>query len=111
MNYIYIIIAWFILSAFWGGLGVAIGPGIMMLLVGLIIGVSGFTYSLCEKVFDYQLKLAVAGLVIFITSFVITMVFFPTLSLTISGYIFLALFILIPSYLILFIVEKLAAKF
>ncbi len=107
MSYFYVVTAWLISSILWGGLGVAIGPGIMMLIVGLIVGGCGCLYSLGEKIFGYQLKLAWAGLIIFTASLTVTLLVLPSLALTTPGYIFMALFLLIPSYLVIFILKKL----
>ena len=54
----------------------AVGPGIMMLIVGVIVGASGFFYSISEMILDYHLKLSLAGFVIFVTSLVATFLVF-----------------------------------
>jgi hypothetical protein len=107
VRYFYEVLTWFVASALWGAAGVAIGPGIIMLVIGLIVGGCGCLYSLGEKIFGYQLKLAWAGLIIFTASLTVTLLVLPSLALTTPGYIFMALFLLIPSYLVIFILKKL----
>ena len=41
MGYVYVLLTWLIVSLVWGGIGVAVGPGIMMLIIGWIVGVFG----------------------------------------------------------------------
>lgn len=111
MRYFKIFMTCIFSGILWGGLGVAFGPGIMMLIVGVIVGASGFFYSMSEMILDYHLKLSLAGLVVFVTSLVATLLVFSSATLTISGYIFVGIFILILSYLVLFLVRKFTTKF
>ena len=41
MGYIFLIMTWLLAGAVWGGIGVAVGPGILMLLVGAIVAGCG----------------------------------------------------------------------
>jgi hypothetical protein len=111
VGYIFLILTWFLAGAVWGGIGVAVGPGILMLIVVAIVASCGCLYSLSERLFGYQLELALAGLSIFSASLMVTIFVVPSLTFTGSGYIYMAVFVLIPSYLILFAVRKLATKF
>ena len=111
MSYVYVILTWFTVSIVWGGIGVAFGPGVMMLIVGTIVGVCGCLYSLSERLYGHRAQLPLAGLIVFLVSLVATLVAFPNLSLTLSGYLFLAVFILIPSYLALLLMRKYSIKF
>ena len=111
MRYFKIFMTCIFSGILWGGLGVAVGPGIMMLIVGVIVGASGFFYSISEMILDYHLKLSLAGFVIFVTSLVATFLVFLSTTLTMSGVIFVSIFILIQSYLVLFLVRKFATKF
>ena len=111
MGYLYVLLTWFTVSLVWGGIGVAAGPGIMMLIVGSIVGFCGFLYSLSERLYGHQTHLALAGLIVFLVSLVVTLLVYPNLSQTVSGYFFLAVFILIPSYLTLALIRKYPTKF
>jgi hypothetical protein len=111
MGYVYVVLIWFVASAAWAAMGAALGPGVMMLIVGSIVASCGCLYSLSEKIFHYQLRLTCSGLIVFAASSVVTLLVLPSLTLTITGSIFLALFILIPGYLILFILRKSPIKF
>ena len=111
MGYVYVLLTWFTVSLVWGGIGVAVGPAIMMLIVGSIVGVCGFLYSLSERLYGHQTHLALAGLIVVLVSFFVTLLVLSSLSLALSGYLFLASFILIPSYLALFLIRKYSIKF
>jgi hypothetical protein len=111
MSYVYVILTWFAVSIVWGGIGVAVGPGIMMLIIGSIVGICGCLYSLSERLYGYRTQLPLAGLIVFLVSLVVTLLVFPNLSQTVSGYLFLAVFILIPSYLTLALIRKYPTKF
>lgn len=111
MGYIFLIMTWLLAGAVWGGIGVAVGPGILMLLVGAIVAGCGCLYSLSERLFGYQLNYAWAGLSIFIASLMVIIFAVPSLKFTGPGHIYMAAFVLIPSYLILFAVRKLTTKF
>tara|TARA_B110000967_G_scaffold182795_1_gene201004 strand:+ start:96 stop:431 length:336 start_codon:yes stop_codon:yes gene_type:complete len=111
VGYVYVLLTWLIVSLVWGGIGVAVGPGIMMLIIGWIVGVFGCLYSFGERLYGGQSQLRWAGLIVFVVSFVVTLLVFPSLSLTLSGYLFLAVFILISSYLPLFLIRKYSFKF
>lgn len=111
MRYFKIFLTCIFLGILWGGLGVAVGPGIMMLIFGAVVGAIGFFYSMSEMILDYHLKLSLAGFIVFVTSLVAILLVFSSTTLTMSGYIFVAIFILIPSYLVLFLVRNFATKF
>jgi len=106
MDYLCRVFTWFILSILWGAAGVAVGPGVVMLIISLLVAICGCFYSLGEKIFDCQLSIFWSGLIVSVVTLFITLVVFGSFSLGANGYIFLTLFILIPSYLILFVVKK-----
>ncbi len=111
MSYVYVILTWFAVSMVWGGIGVAVGPGIMMLIIGSIVGICGCLYSLSERLYGHRAQLPLAALIVFLVSLVVTLRVFPNLSQTVSGYLFLAVFIMIPSYLTLALIRKYPTKF
>jgi len=111
MGYVYVLLTWLTVSLVWGGIGVAVGPGIMMLIIGSIVAVFGCLYSFSERLYGGRAHLGLAGLIVFVVSFVVTLLVFSSLSLTLSGYLFLAVFILIPSYFPLFLIRKYSFKF
>lgn len=111
MSYVFVILTWFLVSALWGGIGTAIGPGVMMLVIGLIVAICGCLYSLGEKIFAYRIGLILAGLIILLSSLAITFLAFPSLMLSIADYLFVAAFIVIPCYLSLFILRAWVIKF
>jgi hypothetical protein len=101
MDYLYRILIWFFLSLIWGLIGVAAGPGIIMLFVGVTVGFSGSLLTCLSSS-----STSVSGLMVFILSFILTLLLFQKSSLQGMEYLYLALFISIPSYLIIYIQNK-----
>ena len=66
MGYVYVLLTWLFVSLVWGGIGVAVGPGIMMLIIGWIVGVFGCLYSFGERLYGGQAQLRLAGLIVFV---------------------------------------------
>lgn len=106
MYYLHVFLIWFISTFFWGLLGVFIGPGIVMLFMGLFVGISGYIYSLLEKIFSLNIRWFWAGFIVSISSFILTISVFSKISLAYSDYLFPILFIVVPSFFIVICIKK-----
>ena len=106
MYYLYVFLIWFITTLSWGLLGVSFGPGIIMLFLGLFIGLSGCTFSFCERAFGFDLPWFWSAIIVSISSFgsavsVLTNGFLP-----VAGYLFVMLFVFVPSFLTVICIKK-----
>ena len=72
-----------------------------MLFVGVTVGFSGSLLTCLSSS-----STSVSGLMVFILSFILTLLLFQKSSLQGMEYLYLALFISIPSYLIIYIQNK-----
>ena len=106
LNYLKIVLIWSLATFLWGLIGVSIGPGIMMLIIGAIIGFSGVLFSITCEVFSYNIGILWSGFIVSTTSIVLMLSIFQNNPLTITGNVFLVLFIVIPSYLVIFFLNK-----
>ena len=93
-------------STLWGLMGVSIGPGIMMLIVGVIIGFAGAVFSIICEVSRQKIGIFLSGHIVSAISVVLILLIFQNTNLTINGNIFLFLFVVIPSYLIPYVLPE-----
>lgn len=101
MNYLTLILTWSALSCLWGVVGIAIGPGIVMLFVGVTIGGSGILFSIAEQLLRFKIRLCYAGLIVSVISLILTFLIFAKMPLTIGVIVFFAVFNAVPSFLII----------
>lgn len=85
----------------------SIGPGIMMLIIGLIIGFTGTVFSIICEVFRQKIGVFLSGLIVSAISVVLILLIFQNTNMTINSNIFIVLFVVIPSYLIPYVLTKL----
>ena len=78
----------------------------MMLIVAAIIGLCGFVFSIIWAELGYKNSIFLPGIIVSSASIVLTFLIFKNTPVTTNGYVFLALFIVIPSYLIIFFLNK-----
>lgn len=107
MYYFNVVFIWFALSLAWGLLGVAFGPGIVMLIVALMIACSGSLFSAVRKLLGSRLSGLWSYLFVSVINVAFLFLFFDNNFGLNSGTIFLLLFVTTPVYPILFFVSKL----
>lgn len=109
MAYITIGTIWIVVSTFYGALGMAIGPGAVMIFCGIILGLSGSIVHLLAYAYDVELKWYYAGFIISVVSILLTMMIIGGDTAKIEIIMFLWVFYAIPSYLI-YVVIRLAPR-
>ncbi len=77
-----------------------------MLIIAAIMGVCGFVLSIVWAELGYKNSVFLPGTIVSSASILLTFLLFEHTPLTTNGYVFLALFIMIPSYLIIFFLNK-----
>ena len=102
--------AWIFAALIWGVAGVAVGPGIIMLIVALFVAAAGCLISFSEKLFEFQLNLFWFGTAVCASALLIALLIFRNLTLQSIGVLYLAIFISLPSYLVPFVMVKLGLK-
>ncbi len=106
MIYSAIGIIWILVATFYGALSMGIGPGVVMLFCGMILGFSGGVIHWLISFFNISLKWYYTGFIISVLSVLFTMVFMGGDTLKPEIILFLWLFYIIPSYVIYLMVEK-----
>lgn len=54
MQYLKIFVLWLSVSTTWGIIGTAVGPGIVMLIIALMVGAAGYLLTTLLVFFDYR---------------------------------------------------------
>jgi hypothetical protein len=101
------VLIWFVLSLVWGLLGVAFGPGIVMLIIALMLACSGSVFSAVRKLLGSRLSDLWSYFFVSVINVAFLFLFFDNTYGLNSGTIFLLLFVTTPVYPILFFVSKL----
>ena len=109
-NCLFPAIVWILGPLVWGAAGIAVGPGIIMLILALFVAIAGCLISFSEKLFKFQLNLFWFGTAVCTSALLIALLIFRNLNLQSIGVLYLAIFISIPSYLVPFVMVKLGLK-
>ena len=104
-----IVLAWLILSAIWGVLGAALGPGIAMLIVALLVGAVGALASLAQILWRRKPMTPYTGLFICACSVIALSLFVFRGEPTYRGLAFLTVYAAVPSFLISSLVNRFAS--
>jgi hypothetical protein len=106
MSYVYDFLTWFVSAFIWGLLGVYFGPGIIMLFLGLFVGLSGCSFSFCERAFGFDVPWFWAGISVSILSFLLAASVLADSFQSTTGHLFVMLFIAVPSFLTAIFIKK-----
>lgn len=105
MKYLLIIMAWLTTSFLYGIVGTTIGPGAVMILCGLILGVSGALFHCTLRASNFEIKWIYIGAFISVISTFFTVLIIGGDTKKAEIILFLGLFYIIPSYVIYFGVQ------
>jgi hypothetical protein len=108
LRYLLIVAIWLTLSVPYGLVGTTIGPGIVMLMVALFVGVIGSTVSLIQRFRSYNMNPLYSGFIVGGSSIALTVLFFSSDNLTYQSTLFLGVFVFGLSFVGSFVVDRFA---
>lgn len=72
MQYLKIFVLWLSVSTIWGLIGIAVGPGIVMLIIALTVGAAGYLLTTLLVFFDYRVHWLYTGMLVSALSLIVS---------------------------------------